>query len=186
MLEDYPKEVILNDGTGVTLRPLQAGDEALLFTMFNRFSEDDRWFLNHETNDPKVFDTWLRNKDTDGVISIVAVLEGGIIAHAALIRKPSGSRSHIGKIWISVDPSFREKRLGTWMLLELVNLAMTMGLEILVMKLIKGRDSAVMRGVKNLDFFEEAVLKDYIRDRGGNPYDLVIMVKRPHRGFDDF
>jgi hypothetical protein len=72
------------------------------------------------------------------------------------------------------------------MLLELVNLAMTMGLEILVMKLIKGRDSAVMRGVKNLDFFEEAVLKDYIRDRGGNPYDLVIMVKHLHRGFDDF
>jgi GNAT superfamily N-acetyltransferase len=186
MLEDYPKEVILNDGTGITLRPLHAGDEDLLFTMFNRFSEDDRWFLNHATNDLEVFDTWVKNKDTNGVISIVAVLEGGIIAHAALIRKPYGSRSHIGKIWISVDPSFREKRLGTWMLLELVNLAMTMGLEILVMKLVKGRDSAVMKGVKNLDFFEEAVLKDYVRDRGGNPYDLVLMVKHLHRGFDDF
>jgi ribosomal protein S18 acetylase RimI-like enzyme len=186
MLEDYPKEVILNDGTGVTLRPLQPGDEELLLALFKIFSEDDKWFLNHETNDPEVFDAWVKNKDTDEGISIVAVLEGRIIAHAALIGKSYGSRSHIGKIWISVDPSYREKRLGTWMLLELVNLAMTLGLETLVMKLVRGRDSAVMRGVKNLDFFEEAVLRDYIRDRGGNSYDLVIMVKHLHRGFDDF
>ena len=45
LLKGYPKEVILNDGTGVTRRPLGAGDEKPLFEMFKRFSEDELWFL---------------------------------------------------------------------------------------------------------------------------------------------
>jgi len=30
VMKDYPKEVILKDGNGVTLRPLKAGDEDAL------------------------------------------------------------------------------------------------------------------------------------------------------------
>jgi hypothetical protein len=111
------------------------------------------------------------------LISIVAVLEGRIIAHATLIRKYYGANSHIGKIRISVDPSFRERHLGTWILLDLNNLAISLKLEILIMRLVEGWDSYVMKGVKRLDFHEEAVLKNYLKDRAGNPHNLIIMVK---------
>ena len=102
------------------------------------------------------------------------------------MRTYYGSKNHIGKIRISVDPSFREKRLGTWQLLDLINLGMALGLEKLVMHLVKDRDSPVIRGVKNLDFYEEAVLKNYVKDRGGNLHDLIIMVKHLHCGWEDF
>lgn len=185
MLEDYPKEVILKDGTGVTLRPLREGDEDLLFRMFNRLSEDDRWFLDHNVADMGLIENWVRNLDPDRAHSIVAVLGGQIIAYATLLRKYYGAKSHIGNIRISVDPSFRGKHLATWMLLDLINLAMAMGLEILIMQLVGDRDAALIRSVKKLDFLEKAVLKGHAKDREGNPHNLVIMVKHLHRLWDD-
>jgi ribosomal protein S18 acetylase RimI-like enzyme len=185
MLEDYPKEVILKDGTGVTLRPLREGDEDLLFRMFSRLSEDDRWFLDHNVADFGLIENWVKNMDPDRAHSILAVLGGQIIAHATLLRKYYGAKSHIGNIRISVDPSFRGKHLATWMLLDLINLAMAMGLETILMQLVEDRDAALIRSVKKLEFFEKAVLKDYAKDREGNPHNLVIMVKRLHRLWDD-
>jgi ribosomal protein S18 acetylase RimI-like enzyme len=185
MLKDYPKEVILKDGTGVTLRPLKKGDEDLLFKMFSRLSEDDRWFLDHDVGDFQLIEGWVNNVVFDKVISIVAVLEGQIIAHATLIRKYPGAKSHTGRIRISVDPSFREKHLATWMLLDLINLAMAMGLETLIMQMVEDRDSSLIKSVKKLDFSEEAVLKDYVKDRDGTLCNLVVMVKRLHRLWDD-
>ena len=185
VLQDYPKEVILKDGTGVTLRPLRQGDEDLLFSMFSRLSEDDRWFLDHDVADFGLIENWVKNMDPERAHSILAVLGGQIIAHATLLRKYYGAKSHIGNIRISVDPSFRGKHLATWMLLDLINLAMAMGLEILIMQLVEDRDAALIRSVKKLEFVENAILKDYAKDREGNPHNLVIMVKRLHRLWDD-
>ena len=186
VMKDYSKEVILNDGSGVTLRPLKAGDESALFEMFKRLSEDDLWFLNHDVSGSGLVDDWIKNLDPKRVISIVALLEGRIIANAALMMKTYGAKSHIGKIRISVDPSFREKRLGTWMLLDIVNLAMAIGLKMLVMRLVQNRDSSVMNGVRKLGFVEDAVLKDYVLDREENPHNLVIMTKHLPMEWGDF
>jgi ribosomal protein S18 acetylase RimI-like enzyme len=183
--KDYPKELILKDGTGVTLRPLGAGDEAPLRGMFDRFSESDRWFLDHDVTDAGVIEGWVKGVDLERIISIVAVLEGRIIGLATLTRKYYGSKSHIGRIRISIDPAFRERHLGTWMLLDLINLAMAMGLEILSMQFVKDRDLYALPGVKKLGFSEKAVLPDYLKDREGNSHDLVILVKRLQRGWND-
>ncbi len=186
VMSDYPKEIILKDGTGVTLRPLRAGDDEALFDMFGRLSEDDLWFLNHDMSTPGLMADWVKNLDPARVVSIAALLEGRIIANAALMMKSYGAKSHIGKIRIFVDPSFRENRLGTWMLLDLVNVAMALGLQLLVMRLVQDRDASVINGVRKLGFEEEAVLKDYVRDRQGNPRNLVIMTKGLQVEWDDF
>jgi hypothetical protein len=178
MLKNYPKEIILKDGCGVTLRPLQRGDEPRLQKMYERLPEEDRWFLESDVSDFETIRQWTENNDLKKLISVVAVLEGEIIAHATLIRKYHGASSHVGKIRISVEPAFRERHLGTWILLELNNLAISLGLETLLMPLVGGRDTHVTEGIKRLDFREEAVLQDYLKDREGNPYSLVIMVKR--------
>ncbi len=184
MMEDYPKEIILRDGSGVTLRPLREGDEKHLFEMFNRLPKDDRWFIDRNVQDFGLIENWVRNLDLDRVFSIVAVLEGKIIANAILMRKYYGAKSHIGEIVISVDPVFRERHLGTWMLLDLINLGISVGLEMVEMRLVEGRDATIARAVKKLEFVEEAVLRDYVKDRNGIPQDMSIMVKRFHRVWD--
>jgi predicted acetyltransferase len=183
---DYPKEVILKDGTGVTLRPLKQGDENALFEMFKQFSKDELWFLNHDVSDPRLFEDWVKSLDLNRVVSIVALLEGRIISNAALMMKHYGAKSHIGKVRIAVEPSFREKRLGTWMLLDLVNVAMAIGLKTVVMRLVQERDASLMSAVRKLDFTEEAVLEDYVLDRGGDPCNLIIMTKRLPTEWDQF
>ena len=141
--------------------------------------------LDYDVADSSLIENWVKDMDSEKVSSIVAVLEGRIIALSSLIRKYYGSKSHIGKIRISVDPFFREKHLETWMLLDLINLAMTIGLETLTLELMKKRDSFLINSLENLAFFAEAVLNNYVRDREGNPYSLVIMVKHFHRGWED-
>jgi predicted acetyltransferase len=183
---DYPKEVILKDGTGVTLRPLKQGDENALFEMFKQFSKDELWFLNHDVSDPRLFEDWVKSLDLNRVVSIVALLEGRIISNAALMMKHYGAKSHIGKVRIAVEPSFREKRLGTWMLLDLVNVAMAIGLKMVVMRLVQERDASLMSAVRKLDFTEEAVLEDYVLDRGWDPCNLIIMTKRLPTEWDQF
>jgi ribosomal protein S18 acetylase RimI-like enzyme len=178
LLKDYPKEVILKDGTGVTLRPLKDGDEDALFKMFRRLSVDDLWFLNHDVSDPGMIAEWINNLDPNRVISIVALMEGRIVGNAVLMMKRYGAKSHIGKVRISVDPGFRDRRLGTWMLLDLVNLSMAMGLQMLVMRLVQDRDASIINGVRKLGFIEEAVLKNYLIGGGGQTHNLVIMTKR--------
>jgi ribosomal protein S18 acetylase RimI-like enzyme len=178
VLKDYPKEVLLSDGTGVTLRPLRPGDQQALYKMFRRLSEEELWFLNQDVSDSNLLDQWVRNLDPNRVISIVALVEGRIIGNAALMLKSYGAKSHIGKVRISVDPEYREIRLATWMLLDLINLAMAIGLQMLVMRLVQDRDVSIINGVKKLDFREAAVLKDYVLDRGDNPHNLVILTKR--------
>jgi len=100
--------------------------------------------------------------------------------------KEYGAKKHIGKIRIAVAPDMREKRLGTWMLLDLINLGVAIGLRILVMRLIEDRDIDVIQGVKKLDFVERATLKDYVLDMEENPHNLVLLTKRLHTRWDDF
>ena len=183
MLENYPKEIILRDGVGVSLRPLRQGDEDPLFDMYNRLPEEDRWFLDADVSNIEMIRNWVRKAQGQGIVSIVGVLEGKIIAHATLAWNIHGAKSHIGKIGITVDPSFRERHLGTWLLLDLHNLAISVGLEVLLMPLVEDRDTSFIQGVRRLEFCEEAVLKNYVKDREGNPRNLVIMVKRLRRGW---
>ena len=180
-MEDYPKEAILKDGTGVSIRPLRKGDEGLITEMFNRFSEEDRWFIEGNVTDLKWVEDWVRRMDQDKLMSIVAVLGDKIIACGTLTRENDEAVKHIGKIRVSVVPRFREKHLATWMLLDLINLAMAAGMETLLMPLVEDRDSSLIKSITKLDFSKEAVLKDYIKDRAGTPHNLALMVKRLHR-----
>ena len=185
MLEDYPKDVILKDGSGVTLNPLRRGDQALVTAMLERFPEDDTWFLGELQIALGSIDTLVKEMESGRAVAIAAILEKRIIAVAALIARQGSAKGHIGDISISVDPDFREKHLATWMLLELVNGALSMGLEILIMRLIEDRDASVIRSVRKLEFHDEAVLRNYVKDMAGNLCDQVIMVKRLHRFWDD-
>lgn len=176
ILKDYIKEIILKDGTGVTIRTFREGDGDLLSRMLDRLSDDERWFLGQGLTG-----TGLVNINLNWTIALVAILEGNIISLATLTRKKHGARSHIGNVGISVDPFFREKHLGTWMLLDLINLSISMGLETLVMELVEGVDSSLIKRLEKLGFLKEAVLKDYLKDRGGNHYDLAITIKHLNR-----
>ena len=188
MLEGYPKEIMSKDGTPILLRPLVLEDEQQLSEFFARIPEDERWFLRDNVADPAVMHLWIKNVDYDRILPLVAVRQedNTIIANVRLHRRPSECLHHIAHLRIMVDPAYRHQRLGTWMLLDTIRLAMSVGIEKLVAEFIVGVEDAAMNAAHKLDFFEEAVLKDYVKDRQGRYRDLIIMVKTLHRNWSDF
>jgi RimJ/RimL family protein N-acetyltransferase len=185
MLDEYPKEIRLKDGTPVTLRPLERGDADALVAFFQRVPAQDRWYQRHDVTDEALVRQWALAVDYERVIPIVAVWEGRIIGDATLHRHRYGSSRHVGEIRVVIDPAARARRLGTWMLLDLIHLATGLGLEKLVAQ-IAGGDTAALRALRQLDFVREGVIPELHKDQAGELLDLVIMVKNLAPPWTDF
>jgi len=182
----YPQSVVLKDKGEAVIRPLEAGDEALLSEFYRRIPESDRWYMHYNVMEPAVIRKWFDGIGRGTVFSIVALAGERIVAHASLHTRDHGCFRHVGRLRIMVAPEYRRKRLGTWMLLDLIHLAMDKGLEGLRSDFVAGVEDSAIEAAYKLDFFKQAVLEDYVKDPEGRLYDLWIMVKRLHRGYSDF
>jgi RimJ/RimL family protein N-acetyltransferase len=185
MLEEYPKELVLKDGARVTLRPLEPADAEQLVAFFRRIPLEDRWYLRHDVSDTTLVRRWALEVDYERVIPIIALSEGQIIGDATLHRRRYGSSRHVGKVRIVIDPAYRAKRLGTWMLLDLIQLATGLGLEKLVAE-IASNETAALKAFRRLDFVREGVIPELHKDPSGQECDLVIMVKHLAPIWTDF
>ena len=185
MLDEYPKQIILKDGTPITLRPLVQGDADSLVAFFQRITPDDRWYLRHDVSDATLVRQWSLGVDYERVIPIVALKDAQIVGDATLHRRQFGSNRHVGEVRVVIDPAMRGQRLGTWMMLDLIQLATGLGIEKLVAE-IAGSETAAIRAFRLLDFVREGVIPDFHKDPAGQPCDLVIMVKNLGRTWTDF
>ncbi len=182
----YPKEIVLKDGKEAIIRPLEKGDKTPLLELYSRIPENDRWYLRYDVLDPEVMREWFENIDRGNIFSIIALSDDQIVAQASLHMRKFGCAKHVGRLRIMVAPEFRHKRLGTWMLLDLIHLAMGKGFSELRADFIVGIEDAAIESAHKLDFFEKAVLKDYAADQQGNRHDMLIMIKRLHKDWGDF
>jgi GNAT superfamily N-acetyltransferase len=180
----YPKEVVLKNCTEVNIRPLEIKDEQALREFYSQVSEEDRWFMRLDVMDPAVIRGWVEGKDD--VFSIIAECGPHIAAHARLHTHKFGCYHHQGRLRIIVLPEFRQKRLGSWMLLDLIHLAMDKGLRELRADFVVGVEDAAIEAAYKLDFFKKAVLEDFIVDPQGQLHNLLIMTKRLHKDWGDF
>jgi len=177
MLRAYPKIVVLRDGTRVTLRPMVKEDKEKLKEFFASIPEEDRWYLKEDVADPKVIESWVRDLNYDRVLPIIAEVDGKIVGDATLHRRTFGVCRHVGKLRIVVTPEYRNKGLGTWMTLDIVNLAMESSLQKLTAEMIADKQELAIDGVRRLGFVQEALLSDYAKDPQGGSHDMVMMVK---------
>ncbi len=188
MIKDYPKAIVTKDGASVLLRPATLADETELIKFFDQIPEEEQWFLREKLDDPVLLHEWLDRLDYDRILPIVAVREtdGAIVANLRLYRSGSKSLNHVAHIRIMVDPAYRKLKVGSWLMLDSVKLAMDLGIEKLVAEFIAGKEEAAIKAAAKLDFHQEGVLKAYVKDRQGNDLDLVIMVRNLHREWSDF
>jgi len=182
----YPKEVVLKGGEEAVIRPLDKGDEPLLRQFYREIPEEDRWFMRYDVMDPKVIRKWISGIDGGHVFSIIATVGNQMAGHASLHMRGFGSTGHVGRFRIMVAVDFRHKRLGTWLLLDLVQLSMDKGLRELRADFVAGVEDAAIEAARKFDFFQRAVLKNYVKDLKGRRHDLIIMTKRLHKDWSDF
>ena len=184
----YPRPLVLTSGAQVELRLLDPElDGEKLIEFYSRIPRDERWYLLNDVSDEKVVREVILNYDPRLVLPVVALNENGdILGKATLYRYFPGARGHIARLRVVLCSQGKHQRLGTYMLLDIIQLAVNMGLGLLVAELIRGVEDKAIRAARKLDFFEQAVLPDYAKDPRGNNYDLVVMIKRLYSGYDDF
>lgn len=182
----YPKTCMLKSKEDTVIRLLEMGDREKLELFFSELSPEDRWFMKYDVLSPEVVSKWFTTLEKDEVSSIVALCDDKIIGHGSLHRRHYGATQHVGRFRITVHPDYRKKRLGTWLLLDLIQLAMDKGLEILRMDVVAGIEDNAIDAVARFDFFRYATLERYVKDSMGNLHDLVVMIKRLHQDWSDF
>lgn len=182
----YPKEIVLKDGSEAIIRPLEKDDEPLLRAFFAQIPETDRWYMKYDVMEPKTLREWFDKLDNGRVFATVAIAGEKIIGHASLHLQEFGCTKHIGRLRVMVIPEYRHKRLGTWMLLNLIRLAMDKGLAELRSDFVVGVEDPAIDAACKLDFFKKAVLEAYVMGPDGRRYDLMIMTKRLHQDWSDF
>ena len=97
MLAEYPKTVVLNDGAHVVLRTMMAGDADAVARLLDG--------------------------DPGAGAAVVVAVEGERTAGVARLTIDGDA----GRVAVALDPAYRGRRLGTWMLLDAVHLASGLG-----------------------------------------------------------
>ncbi len=188
MLEDYPKAIVTPDGKSVLLRPVAATDEQALREFFCKIPVSEQWFLRERLTDSERLHDWIHKVNHDFILPIVAVREddGAIIANLRLYRTASESMRHVAHLRIMVLSDCRNYKIGSWMILDCMKLAMDLGIEKLFAEFIAGFEEPAVRAAHKLNFRPEAVLPQYVKDVEGKYHDLIIMVRDLHREWSDF
>jgi L-amino acid N-acyltransferase YncA len=188
MTKDYPKSIVTKDGQSILLRLAGPEDRELLSEFFSQIPEDERWFLREKLADPEVLQKWIEGLNRDRILPIVAAREsdGKIVGNVRLYRAGSPSIRHVAHLRVTVHPDYRQLKLGSWMILDCIKLALNLGIEKLFAEFVVGVEEPAIGAAHKLDFREVAVLKDYVKDPGGCYRDLIIMVKDLHSGWGDF
>ncbi len=188
MLHDYPKAIVTRDGASVLLRPVTASDEEALREFFSKIPERERWFLREKLTDDQLLHKWIRRINLDSLIPIIAVREedGTIIANLRLYRSVAESMRHVAHLRVMVLPECRHHKIGSWMILDCVKLAMDLGIEKIVAEFIEDSEEPAISAARKLDFRQEAVLPRYVKDKDGMYHNLIIMVRNLSREWSDF
>jgi RimJ/RimL family protein N-acetyltransferase len=173
-LKGFPKPVKLRDGVVVTLRLMQAADEAALLAFFRRLPAEDRQYLKDDVAHPHVIHAWCRDLDYAHVIPVLAECEGNIVGDATLHRQPSGWMRHVGEIRVVTDPFFRRRGLASALAREIFYVALQVGLDKMVAEVVEGQ-AAAAKVFEKLGFRQEARLLGHILDLHGRKHDLIIL-----------
>jgi len=176
LIRTFPKNISLDDGTPLTLRPLLKTDEAALLEYFGSLPPEDRLCLKEDVTDPKVIESWIYELDYDNVLPVIALHNGNIVGDATLHFNSIGWTKHQAEVRLTTSTRYRVRGLGTIMVQNLIDMATQLGLEQISIEIPPVLDKAFYLFEK-MGFKEVANLKGFVKDLAGTESDLVLMVK---------
>jgi len=171
----YPKELVLRDGSTVTVRPLQLADEQLLLEFFLGIPEQERYFLKDEVTSPALIAQWTQNLDFARALPIVALAEGRVVAEGVLIRRRGNARSHLGEVRVVVAPDYRQRGLGTLLIRDLCDIADDAALDRVIFEAVAGEQADAIEAAERMGFIRSGTIEGGARDYDGRLHDLILL-----------
>lgn len=171
----YPKELVLDDGTQLTLTPMVPSDWQLLEQFLSQIPAADRLYLRHDMSDPLLVERWCAELDYQSTLPLLAWHGGRIVADATLHREPGLWTAHVGKMRLTVHSKYRGRGIGSRMIAELIDLARLLVLHKLAVECAAEQEDLILLLARR-GFHEAARFSHFVRDRDGRLHDLVVMV----------
>lgn len=170
------------------IRRFAPADRDAMLAFAGSLPEHDLLFLGRDLRHPRVVEAWLGAIEEGWIDSLVAVDGEKLVGTAALVRDPLGWSAHVGEIRLLVASDKRGAGLGRDLLEAIYSIAMERGLAKLTAQMTPDQIGSVML-FESLGFRAEALLKDHVRNRAGDTYDLAILshdvsrIAAQHRAF---
>ena len=174
MLDDYPKEVELQDGENAMVRIATREDETRLVLFFLSISEDERDFVPYDMSERENLQGWFGGPNWEDAFPLIAEINGRIVAVAMLKGYRARWHQHVGDAWLLVHENSRGIGLGRILANELFSMASDLGILTLKSE-IRADAVGSIEIFKRVGFDQEGALKDYIKDSEGNIHDLAIL-----------
>lgn len=168
-LKRYPKRL----PGGLTMRPLEACDEAALVSFFKRIPVNERQLFKDDVTKLDVIQGWIRNLNYTNILPLLAFEGTRIVADATLHRDRRGWSRHLAKIRLTLDPDFRRHGLGRTLMREFMDLAAPLQVAILQAEVLDVQQGG-RRLLENLGFLCVATLPQHAIDLAGRVHDILV------------
>jgi len=172
--EGFPNERVLPNGRHVTLRLMGAGDRERILTFARSLPPDDLLFLRTDITEPAIVDAWIADLERTNTITVLAETGEELAGYATLHLEQARWTRRVGEIRVQVAPAFRGHSLGRQLTLEIFRLGQSRGIKKMAAMMTPDQTGA-RAAFEKLGFQVEALLQDWVVDRGGRPRDLLIM-----------
>jgi GNAT superfamily N-acetyltransferase len=174
MLDKYPVQTKLRDGTQVVLRPVNRRDEARLHKFFLSVPEEERLFVKQPITDRTLFRQWCRQADFDRNLPLLLLHGTKVIGEATLHQRRGGWKRHIGLITLLTHPQYRGRDVSRILVSDLIEIARCCGLRRLEAE-VNGERKIALQVLAQLGFNELMNLPDYVLDMKAVTHDYVLL-----------
>ena len=169
----YPRHV-KTDAGDIEFRLMAASDEAAVLDFAQKLPTHDLLFLPRNISEPRVLSAWIKEIERGAITSLLAVKAGKVVGCGTLVRDPHSWSPHVGEIRNVVSPDVRGKGVGRVLSQETFALALSVGLEKLLVQMTVDQTGAIAI-FEGLGFKAEALLHDHVRDLNGKKHDIVVL-----------
>jgi L-amino acid N-acyltransferase YncA len=168
-LKRYPKTL----PNGITLRPMEARDEAALVAFFKRIPVNERQLFKDDVTNAAVIRGWAKNLNYANILPLLAFQGSHVVADASLHRDRRGWSRHVAKVRLTLDPEQRGKGLGKALMREFIEMAHDLRTAILQAEILEVQKGG-RRLFEDLGFYHVATLPQHAVDLAGRVHDILL------------
>jgi RimJ/RimL family protein N-acetyltransferase len=169
----YPRRVTTEAGE-IEFHLMTRADETAVLDFARKLPTHDLLFLPRNISQPKVLSAWINEIERGDIVSLLAVRQGVVVGCGTLVQDSHSWSPHVGEIRMVVALEVRGQGVGRALSQETFALALGSGLEKLSVQMTVDQRAAIVL-FESLGFKAEALLRDHVRDVGGQKHDIVVL-----------
>jgi len=162
------------DGRTIEIRAFGRDDVVAVGAFAAALPPHDLLFLSRDIQHARVIEAWAQSIADGDIESLIALDGGTVIATTAIVRDRLGWSPHVAEIRLLVAPEMRGHGLGRLLLDGTLALATERGATKVIARMTPDQRGAIAL-FEETGFRGEAMLRDHVRDRDGNTFDLAIL-----------